>query len=299
MRRLLLLAGGCLALKASAADGGPRIEASEPRAFGYQVGDVVQRRVSVLAPDGWQLDVSSLPRPGGRGSAIELRSVVATSAAEPGGRRHELALQYQVFLAPVAVRTLEIPPLRLRFTSAARSEELRVDAWPLTVAPLVPLEVSPRRGLGELQPDIAPPHIDTAALRWRVVAYAGLSALLLATLAIERFGAPWRAARQRPFAQAWRRLRRLPQDPAQVEWRTACQQVHEALNRGAGEVLFEAGLARFIAARPSFAGLRDDIARFLQLSRREFFGGAERGPDDARWLVGLCRRLRDAERSSE
>ncbi len=51
------------------------LEASEPRAFGYQVGDLVQRHVSVHAPDGWRLDEATLPRPGGRGQALELRRV--------------------------------------------------------------------------------------------------------------------------------------------------------------------------------------------------------------------------------
>ena len=53
--------------------------ASEPRAFGYQVGDVVSRTVSVHAPQGLMLDESSLPQPGARGRALELRSVAMRS----------------------------------------------------------------------------------------------------------------------------------------------------------------------------------------------------------------------------
>jgi mxaA protein len=40
---------------------------SEPRAFGYLVGDVVARTVTVHVPDGLALDESSVPKPGARG----------------------------------------------------------------------------------------------------------------------------------------------------------------------------------------------------------------------------------------
>ena len=75
-------------------------------------------------------------------------------------------LDYQVFLAPAAVRTLrDRRRCALRFAGAARAEDLRIDAWPVTVAPLVPVEVPPRRGLGELQPDRPPPPLRHPALR--------------------------------------------------------------------------------------------------------------------------------------
>jgi len=272
--------------------------ASEPRAFGYQVGDVVQRHVTVHAPDGWRLDAESVPRPGARGQPLELRHVEASSAAEAGGRRHEFRFDYQVFLAPAAVRTLEMPSLRLRFESDARAEDVRVEAWPVTVAPLVPVDVSPRRGLGDLQPDRPPPLIETTPMRQRLLAGAVIAALLLLYLAAVYLGPPWLARRQRPFGLAWRQLKHLPPDPADASWRAACQQLHEALNRSAGEVVFEPGLDRFIVAQPRYAPLRDELARFLQLSRREFFAGAARQPSEARWLVDLCRRCRNVERGS-
>lgn len=271
-----------------------RVEASEPRAYGYRVGDHVRRHVVVHVPEGWRLDDATLPRPGGRGQALELREVLRRSA--DGGRRLELDLDYQVFLAPANLRTVEIAPLRLRFAGASRNEEVLVEAWPITIAPLVPAQAPTRRGYGELQPDKPPPLIDTGAARQRLLAVAALAALLLAWLAFVHLGPPWAAARNRPFGVAWRRLRGLTANPADAPWREACVQLHEALNRTAGEVLFERGLDAFIARRPAFAALRDDLARFLQMSRAEFFGGAARQKDDGAWLLALCRRCRDAER---
>jgi mxaA protein len=295
-RRIVLLAGWTAIGAAAASDGVLGVEASEPRAYGYHVGDVVRRHVSVNAPDAWRLVEDSLPRPGARGQPLELRNVRVTTRSVAGGRRHELELEYQVFLAPPAVRTLEIAPWRLRFDGAQRSEEVRVDAWPVTVAPLAPVDVSPRRGLGELQPDRAPLPIDTGATRLRIGVCAAAAALLFVWVGAATFGPPWRAARQRAFGRAWRQLRRLPASPAPEQWRGALRTLHDALNRSAGAVLFEPGLDEFIAARPAFRALRDDLARFMQLSRAEFFGEPARGGSDPAWLLELCRRCRDAER---
>ncbi len=288
-----------------------RVQASEPRAYGYQVGELVPRQVTVHAPQGWRLIEDSLPRPGGRGGAIELRRIATEKHTVSGGQRYDLALEYQVLLAPVNVRTIEIAPLRLRFEHATRAEELRVEAWPITVAPLTPPEVSPRRGLGELQPDRSPPLIDSAAIRLRLLVCAGLVVLLLGAVAALTFGPPWHAARHRPFGRAWRELRRLPLRPDATQWQAACRTLHRALNECAGEVLFEPGLQRFVTAQPRFRDVRDGLSRFMRMSREEFFGNAThaggsgphadrcngaRATADAAWLVDLCRRCRDADR---
>ena len=273
-----------------------RVEASEPRAYGWRVGDHVRREVRVFAPAGWELDAASLPKAGGRGQSIELRSVQLHSSAEGGGRRHELMLEYQVFLAPSKVRTIEIPPFRLRFAGPGRIEEPLVEAWPVTVAPLTGPEVSSRRGLGEMQPDLPPPLIDTAPARWRLAGIAALATLLLGWLAVMHLGPPWRSARSRPFGVAWRQLRRLPAQPAVSQWREALQQMHVALNRSAGEVVFEAGLARLVEQQPAFAPLQADLSRFLEISRKEFFGSAPHQDGGVTWLVDLCRRCHAAER---
>lgn len=274
----------------------PRVEASEPRAYGYQVGDLVQREVRLHVPAGWRLDETSLPRPGGRGQALELRRVEWREASGRASAHHELLLEYQVFLAPASVRTVEMAPLRLRLEGPGRSEELLVEAWPVTVAPLVAPVAPARRGLGDLQPDREPPWVDSRGSRSRLLAYAVGAALLLAALAAQTFGLPWRPARKLPFGRAWHALRHLPAQADEAGWRAACRTFHGALNQHAGAVLFEAGLAGFVAARPAFAPLHDELLRFMRLSRASFFAGAPPAPGDAAWLVGLARRCHDAER---
>lgn len=286
----------CLALLPAVAVAIPPVvgpaELIEPRAFGYSVGDVVQRKVRLQLPKGMSLDMSSLPQTRRPGQALELRQ--ARWSAADG----ELLLEYQVFLAPREVRTLEMPPLALRLQGqGGSSSSMRIDAWPVTVAPLVPLEVSPREGLGEMRPDAAPPPIDTSGERLRLALYAALLLPVALYLLQVYFGLPWWARRQRPFAQAWRRLRRLPEAPSTIERRAALRQIHAALNRSAAEVLFEPGLGRFVQLRPRFAPLQGDLSTFFRRSHDEFF--ADRAePFDGRWLQQLARACRDAERGS-
>ncbi len=274
---------------------------SEPRAFGYQIGDMVSRTVTIDASDGLSLDESSVPQPGARGNALELRSVERRSSAEPGGRRHELTLAYQVFFSPPQPRTLEMPGFTLRFQGQPRAQEVRIEAWPVTVSPLVPVEVSPRRGLGELQPDTPPPLIDTRFAHWRLVVYGVVSLVLLAWLAHVYIGLPWWTRGHRPFTLAWGSLRGLTPASSDPQWRNAFKHLHEALNRTMGEVVFEESIDRFVRAQPRFAHLREELVRFFRQSRLEFFGkgaGEVQARVDRGWLIEFGRRCRDAERGA-
>jgi mxaA protein len=286
-----------LAAGAAGAQVSPTVSTVEPRAYGWQLGDVVVREVAIEADAAYTLEADSLPRPGRVGSAFELRRIDVGSAPSAAGRQHRLRLEYQVFLSPQAVRTLELPPLTLRFAHAGRSQDVRVDAWPVTVSPLVPVEVSPRSGLGELQPDEPPPPVDTRPTRWRLLALASVAALMGLVLLHLHVGLPWLARRQRPFESAWRALRRLPAADAAGRRRAAFEQLHAALNQSAGAALFEGGVDAFVAARPPFAPLREDLRQFFQRSRTEFFAAAAPGDDAWPWLQQLCRRARDAERA--
>jgi mxaA protein len=268
----------------------------EPRSFGYQVGDVLERRVLVQVPTGLRLDDTSLPRSGARGQALELRSVQRDSPA----RGDTLTLRYQVFIAPATVRTFELPAFTLRYVGQPRDEELRVPAWPVTVAPLVPVDVSPRVGLGELQADQPPPLVGTRAAQWRL---RGLLLLILLSgsyLAVVYLGLPGWQARRRPFALAWRALRDLPAQPTPLAWQAACRQLHQALNHSAGQVVFEASLAEFVRRRPAFSSEQAALQNFLQQSNATFFATAagNAAPMDGRALRELCRRCRDAERGT-
>ena len=117
-RAVAALLIGALGGGAAAAPDTLGARSDEPRAFGYTVGDVVSRRITLQVPDGLRLDPDSLPRPGARGRALELQRVVLHQSL--AGVPEALQLDYQVFLAPREVRVLEMPPIELRFGGLAR-----------------------------------------------------------------------------------------------------------------------------------------------------------------------------------
>lgn len=299
----LALAATLMATPAADAAEVATVSVQEPRAFGHAVGDLVVRQVTVHLPAGSEFDETSLPQSARRGQAIELRQITHQSEWAWLGplvgrwvdRRHELTLVYQVFLSPPEVRTLELPPLALRVKSPTRSEELRVDAWPLTVAPLAPAEASVREGLGLLRPDAPPPLIDLSMSHARLWCYAALLVLLGAYLLHVYIGLPWWARQRRPFTQAWRATRRLP-EVALAGQQQMFRRLHEALNQTAGRVVFETDLDTFLAEHPRFSGIRTELAVFFQRSREQFFGGAAADVETAVWLRRFCKACCDAER---
>ena len=94
------------------------------------------------------------------------------------------------------------------------------------------------------------------------------------------------------------RVRGIAPDDPEPQWREAFHRLHAALNRTAGEVVFESGIDRFVAAQPRFEHLRDDLVTFFEQSRREFFSQQPTARAERAWLIGFCRRCRDAERGS-
>lgn len=250
----------------------PRLSVSEPRAYGYQVGDVAMRRIVVELPRRLHLDEESLPVIGRQGAALSLRSLRRESDASAAGTRLTLWLEYQVFAAPVAPRVYELPALRLRFDGTPRAEELFVESWPVVVAPLAPESAPQRRGLGDLQPDTAPALRDTALERLLIAACATLALGLGAGLALVYFGLPWLSARRRPFMRAYRRLRAARAAPVSAgNWQEACRAIHAAFNETAGQVVFADTVDGFVRRAPRFAPLREDIRVFFMRSQAAFF----------------------------
>ena len=300
LRLLFVAIGVTLCLFASSARALDTIELAvvEPRAFGHSVGDVLSRVITLRVPKSLRLDEASLPSIGRRGTALELRRVHWERHRESDADRYELRLDYQLFLAPREVRMLEMPPLMLRFEGTPRAQEVRIDAWPVVAAPLGPLDASPRHGLGELRPDRPPPLIDTRAERWLLTGYAAIALLALGYLGWVYLAWPWWLRRHRPFGRAWQQLHGLSTRSSLDEVRTAFQRLHEALNRSAGQVLFEHGVDRFVATQPRFAPLRGELASFFRRSREAFFAHDSDALRDPAWLVEFCRRCRNAERGA-
>lgn len=265
-------------------------QSSDPRAYGHQLGDLVTRDIDIELPPGVALIDESLPQPSRANRFFDLRAI---ERSQPGPNRERLHLTWQVIGVREAAAFVDLPPLRLRLRGPDGEQPLFIDGRRIAVAPVAPPDAEP-----ELMDDVAPQFIDTRPARTQTLAALGLFALMAAAWLFWRYALPWLMPQRRPFAIAWRELRRQRRRGA-TPLAAACATLHAAFNRSAGRTLLADGLPDFLHAHPAYAAARDDIAAFFAESERLLFAG--RAPADPAAaesaLLALCRRLRDIERA--
>ncbi|MDQ3195001.1 MAG: hypothetical protein M3Q32_01140 [Pseudomonadota bacterium] len=274
---------------------------SEPRPFGYVIGDLVERTITMIVAEPARLQADSIPKAGRYGAWLELRRADLDSHEVSRSIRYRLTLTYQIMNVAPEVQTIELPPLRFSFDRAPPFAR-EVAGWPITVAPLTPEFVLARGGLEALRTDRAPPLIDTSAHRSRLWLYAALFAIVLSMYAWARFGAVWLA--RKPFARAYREIGKLEGNQSREAYRAALRATHRAFDETNGATVFFEQAAAFLDKHPRFAPLRDEIEQFFALSRDEFFGGGSeashaspRKTDAASnvFLQTFCRAMRERE----
>ena len=269
------------------------VQVSEPRAYGYVVGDVIERQARLQLPPGARIAAASLPRRGRVDSWLEQRDVVLRVTNDGA----ELKLVYQVVNAPRQVATIELPALTLALEGAPQ-RSIDVDAWPITVSAMTPQYVIARAGLDELQPDITPRREPLQAMSLRLALLLALLALVLYLLALRRLPqlAWWRRAA--PFRSAWRDIRRLARRLDDDAYRLALQRLHAAFDAATGQALFAERLDPLFAAQPQLRPLAAEVAAFYAQSRRTFFAAEPAPKPDSEalsTLVALARRLAQHE----
>ncbi len=296
---LLLLA--LAATPSSHAVEAAQVSVSDPPAYGYQVGDVVERRVRIQLPAGGKLDAESLPTPTRQGGAVELSSLQHQGASDAA--EQSLLLRYQVLRSPEVPTVFELPTLALRTTvpsgATLREATLRVPAHPLMVSPIAPAQPPNRAGLGPLQPDLPAPVPPIAPIRQRAQAWAALALVAVGWLLWRHVLRPLWWRRQRPLARAWREIRRLPATPDAVTLGAALRRLHTALNEDAGRVLLAADVPAWLTRRPQHQAQAGALQEFHQRSSRHFFAApGDAAPDlaaDAQHLRQLARALAQSE----
>lgn len=261
-----------------------RLTVVDPRPFGYMVGDLLERRLSVDGAAPLTLARQSLPVPGRVDSWLELRQVEASDA----GESVEVRLVYQLLNSPVEPATLSLPRVRLHIESEGRRYDPEAGEAEFAASPLLP-PAAVGSAADRPRADLPPMPMDSGWRRARLAGYGALATLLAAALAWPLL--PRRRAG--PFARAYRELRRLPRPFDSPTRRAALRILHRAFDETAGHALLESDLAAFLRAHPHFVGGPAD--EFFTLSRQEFFGGAAPGADPGR-LLALGRELRARER---
>lgn len=271
---LLLL----VALMQSAAAEVRAVHTIEPRAFGYFLGDTLERIVEIETGADDEIVAASLPRTGPSNYWLELRGIEQTSASRGGGRLHTLTLTYQAFYAPIDPRKQTIPATEISVRGPNGSETVTIPPFSFLMSPL--REIFPEKS-GEsaatfLRPDFASEHRRSGGLRTAALVAAALTAVFLTLLARDLAWWPFHRRPARPFSRAVRDVGRALAKGGADGYRAGLLALHRAFDTAAGHRLLAADVEGFLAAHPEHDGTRSQVERFFAASRAVFFGEAPR-----------------------
>lgn len=266
------------------------VEFKTPPPFGYGVGSVIRHQVELFVPTPWQLDIAQLPTKGQLNRWLEIRDFAYEQRRENGGIRYRLRIDYQIFPSLQQALALEIPSVSLSLTtSTGKRQAVSIPAWSFTTNPLIPAQWSDAQV--EVRPLWQPQAIDLFP-HWQRL--AAISAGLLSVGLILSWRHYRLPSQRLPFARALPKIRRAVR---KGETEAALRAFHQALNETAGQALFAGQLAEFLARKPAFAPLKQELQQFFEKSQRFFYRRQQTPATD--WLIALerlCRACTKAER---
>lgn len=275
MMRWLLMVLGFIVFGSPALAAAPIVHVSEPRAFGYFIGDVLTRTVWISVDSDARIDPATVPKPRALNYWLKLQSVSLEETQRGGKRQYKMLLRYQTFYAPLEPRKLQIPSIKLRIVDAqGESGQAVVPSWSFLSSPLreiMPEKASDDRG-SLLRPDVSPKPISTAAERTGMTISALVAIAALALLAHHLAVWPFHRRRARPFTRAMRLIaREVGKAPGKGDYRGAFIVLHRAFDEAGRRRVLAADLDRFLAERPEFDPLKPQIERFFAHSAQIFF----------------------------
>jgi mxaA protein len=261
-----------------------------PRPFGYVNGDEIPQRIVIETRSGITLQTGSLPAKGQINRWLNLNQVTVKQS----GQRYQIDLLYQVFYAPLEVKSLTLPGFTVQLNQGEKTVGKNVPAWTFTLSPL--RELIARQGeQGEyMRPDSPPPLLtDTQAL-YNLAASLSATVLIAACLAY-LYGCFPNMLRRTLFKRALRKLAGL----SETDMEQALTVVHQALNSLNGQPLFANRLSDFYRRNPQYLQINAQLLWFFTYSNRYFFSdGMITVAQDFQQLKELCEQCRKIERGS-
>lgn len=290
MRILLIMALSLLGCSGSIDEPVSYFKVETPRPFGYVNGDEIPQRIMIETRSGISLQPGSLPAKGQINRWLNLNQITVKQS----GQRYQIDLLYQVFYAPLEVKSLTLPGFTVQLSQGEKSIGQNVPAWTFTLSPIREL-IARQSEQGEyMRPDSPPPLLtDTQAL-YGLVAGLSVAALTAAYLAY-LYGCFPNMPRRTVFKRALRKLAGL----SKADMAQALSVVHEALNNLNGQPLFLNRLGEFYRRNPQYLSINTQLLWFFTYSNRYFFSdGMIVVAQDLQQLKDLCEHCRKIERGS-
>ena len=299
LRKLILVAGLALFAHHAAAEqvAARIVQLLNPvQSTGIRIGDIMERKVVLEAPAPYQLSRTALPMKGSIRDGIELADLHIEKQENGQANRYAVTLRYQVFGHASTPGVMALPEETFALTGGPQGLSLKIPAWRFWYSPLAVADITTAKG--NLQPQFKPAAIDVETHRLRLFGF--LTLLIVSGLALVYYNldARWLPFMNGPFAQAYRRIRRLPDKDGQA-WKPALAALHDAFNRAHGSNLFAADIGTFVEKHPQFVRARDDIEAFFAQSAKALFADAPQDvPAFMQQVTAFSKQLRDCERGA-
>ena len=262
-----------------------------PRPFGYVNGDEIPARIIIETRSGITLKTDSLPAKGQINRWLNLNEVTVKQS----GQRYEIDLRYQVFYAPLEVKSLTLPSFTVQLSQGEKNITQNVPAWSFTLSPLRALVVRQTEQGEYMRPDSPPILLANTLAMYGLTASLTLASLITVYLSF-LYGLFPTQLRRTLFKRTLRQLAGL----SKADMEQALTIVHNALNSLNGQSLFHNGLGQFYLRNPQYRQINSQLDWFFNYSNRYFFSaGMITVAHDLQQIKDLCEQCRKIERGSQ
>ena len=273
------------------------IELANQRNYGYNLGDEIVSTALINTSFGYQLEQTSIPKPGPINSWLALTKTQLDE--DSNGFDYQLHLYYQVFKSVKQSSQLTIPAVELRFDSPLKSVKASIPAWNFTFNPLIP-GATPDNQVN-IQAPLKPEYLETAShypiLFWLIL-YALLLSLYLAWIYDKL---PFLQRYSGPFGRSCKTLAQLSaKTDSKASNREALLCFHRAMNDCAGKTVFSENLTYFFQEHPQFSEAKLQTEKLFNYSRQLFFTQSisQATVVTTEQVLSLCQLYRKIERGS-
>ncbi|MBA3695673.1 MAG: hypothetical protein H0W85_02645 [Methylotenera sp.] len=288
-------------------DGVIKLRVIDPeRDVGYTVGDILKRIITLEVKKPYSLINTSIPIVGyerrwkGKVIGIDVSAVKLSETEQKNSHTYVIDVDYQVLTNNVVAKPGALPAevLHFKFVDAKGKASLlqyRIPSWNFRISPLAVFgSVKVEQDMSGLR---GPLVFDAKTHERNRNIATGILALALLGLLYILGNRAWLPRMGAPFAKALRDIRKLPETPQGLQ--QAVSRLHLALNKTAHQSIFKSGIDEFLAKKPAFNAVRNDLQAFFEVSRHAFFESTPNPDSSAQnvaWLKAFARHCRDCER---
>lgn len=245
------------------------VQASQPRAFGYFVGDIIESSVEITAPEEMDLNLSSLPVTGPINIFLDIKRVQLREEYVQHKKKWFINLEYQNFYPAIDVHELKIPA----FNVLIGDQRVKIPDWFITISPIRQIMTPINESSSNIIIDNIPAiYVEVEGDYYRLVLISLLMIMFFIVVAHDRAWPPFHCRKRRVFNALYNKF--INQSKFQndkMNLSDVYKRIHRAFDIANDGVLMREDLPVFINANPQFKAVELDIYNFFISSSRMFY----------------------------